>query len=196
MPTFPSTFLPSAVSPPAIMDEMVQFQVDQGYSVRRAKHSRPRRRWVLSYLGKTVDEMRQIRDFLQQQRLGALDFAWHHPTALDKVLVIPATPMIVSWRHGLFSGTWIGMRNSPHPGLNEHVWQVTYFDPVTVTLNGTSEAGIAGTADVWVVVPHAVGIFQNDTYESPDVLMGPEQVAWPGRRQGVYNFRVTIEELF
>lgn len=196
MAVFPTTVVPSMVSAPAIIDPKLSFRTDAGYEVRRAQTSRPRRRWTLEFLGKTTDEMRQIRDFLQQMRLGALDFGWFHPTQRDPVLYIPSTPCILAWRHALFSGQWVFVRDSPHPGLNEHIWQVTYFDPITVTLNGTGAAGISGVGWVYLYVPHAVGIFQEDTFPSPATLIGPEQVAYGTQRSGYFNFTVTIEEVF
>jgi len=197
MPTYPNTPLPSMVSAPEIIDSSLRFSVDQGYEVRRARTSHPRRRWTLSYLGKTVDEMRIIRDFLQQQRLGVLDFAWAHPTAIDHVTIVPTTPVTAqNWRHGLFTGMWVGIRGSPNPGINEQYWSVIWVDDTQVRLNGTTAAGIAGGADAWVFVPHAVGIFQDDTMASPETLIGPEQIPYTGRRGGFYNFSVVLEELF
>jgi phage-related protein len=196
MPTYPLPPFPSHVSPPAILDPMIEFSSDQGYQIRRARTSRPRRRWTLDYLGKTVDEMRQIRDFLQQSRLGALEFAWAHPTAIDKVTVAATTPVTVQWRHGLYTGMWIFIFNSPNPSINNQAFQITRFNEITITLNGTSAAGINGTADALVYVPHAVGIFREDTFESPATLIGPEQVLYTDRRTGYYSFSVTIEEIF
>lgn len=197
MAEYPSFLVrPSAVSAPAVIDSMLSYQTDQGYEVRRAEHSRPRRRWTLSYLGKTVDEMRLIRDFLQQQRLGALDFVWQHPTATDRALFDPTTPVTVRWRHGLFTGMWVAVGDTPNPGINNQAWQITRIDELTVTLTGTVAAGIAGNGDVRVWVPHAVGLFQSDTMESPETVIGPEQVPWVQRRSGVFSFSVTIEETF
>lgn len=196
MATYPITPTPSMVSAPEVIDPMWSYRVDQGYEVRRAKHSRRRRRWTLEYLGKSTDEMRQIRDFLQAQRLGALDFAWHHPTALDKVTVIPTVPASVLWRHGLVTGDWCGIRNSPNPTLNEKVWQVTRIDSATLILNGSMAAGVAGPGDAWIMVPHAVGIFQEGVMASPTTLIGPEQVAYVDRRSGFFSFSVQIEETF
>ena len=196
MPSFPTTVLPSHVSPPAIIDPMIEFSSDQGYQIRRARTSRPRRRWTMDYLGKNVDELRQIRDFFLQVRLGALEFAWGHPTAVDPVLVSPTTPVTVQWRHGLYTGMWIFIANGPNPSINNQAFQITRFNEITVTLNGTSAAGIQGLADAVVYVPHAVGIFRDDTFESPATLIGPEQILFTNRRMGYYNFSVEIMELF
>lgn len=196
MALYPLTPVPSMVSAPEILDDMLSYRVDQGYEVRRAKYSRPRRRWSLEYLGKTTDEMRQIRDFLQQHRLGALDFTWQHPTAFDTALFVPATPQSVFWRHALFTGQWIVVYSSPNPTLVGGAFQVTYIDPITVTLNGTVASGDAGVGEVGVVVPHAVGRFQEGTMASPTTLIGPEQVPYGARRSGYFSFSVQIEETF
>src|SRR6476646_2305018 len=192
MPTYPLPPAPSHVSPPAIIDPMLSFASDQGYQIRRARTSRPRRRWTLGYLGKSVDDMRQIRDFLQQSRLGALEFAWAHPTAVDKVTVAATTPVTVQWRHGLFTGQWVFIANSPNPSINDQAFQITRFNEITITLNGTTAAGVNGLADAIVYVPHAVGIFRDDTFESPSTLIGPEQILYTGRRTGFYSWSVDI----
>lgn len=197
MPIYPTSFPPSSVSPPAILDPMWEFPSDSGVSIRRVKHSRPCRRWTMEYLGKTVDEMRQIRDFLMQQRLGTFEFSWFHPTAIDRALFQPTTPVTVQWRHGLFTNAWIIVNNSPNAGLNSAAWQVTRIDAAQVTLNGSTAAGVAGVGDVIVYVPRARAVMQEEgTFPSPAILIGPEQVPSTGRRTGYYNFTVVLEELY
>ena len=172
-------------------------RADAGISIRRVKYSRPLRRWTLEYLGKTVDQLRQIRDFLQQQRLGTLEFTWIHPTAVDAVSVFPTTPVTVQWRHGLFTGQWVAIYGSPNAGVNNAAWQVTYIDPITVTLQGSTASGVAGVGDAVVYVPRARAIMQEEgTFPSPAILIGPEQVAYGTRRTGMYNFSVVLEELY
>jgi hypothetical protein len=194
---FPFTPTPSSVSPPEIIDPMHEFVADDGFSIRRAKHSRPRRRWTMEYLGRSVDEMRQVRDFLQQQRLGTFEFAWYHPTALDAALISPTTPVTLVWRHGLSTGQAVQVTNSPNPGINNAAFFITRIDAITVTLNGSVAAGISGVCDIRLFVPHARAVMtQNDTFPSPAILIGPEQVLFSTRRTGYYNFSVQIEELF
>lgn len=196
MPTFPTTVIPSMVSAPELIDPMHEYNPDQGYSVRRAKHSRPRRRWTVTYLGKHTDEMRQIRDFLLQQRLGTLDFQWFHPTAMDSANAVPTTPVTLGYRHGLYTGMWVGVNNAATvPSISNQLWQITRVNEITVTLNGSVGSGIAGFCEVQVFVPHARAVMREETYESPATLIGPEAIH-VAQRAGYFNFSVQIEELF
>src|SRR5262245_61824314 len=196
--TYPGTPVPSMVSSPEIIDEMWSYASDQGYQFRRAKHSRPRRRYSLEYLGLTVPYVRVLRDFFQRQRLGVTSFAWAHPTAVDVAQCQPTTPVQLLYQHGLFTGAWVGISNSPNAGINGGFFPVTWLTDSSLSLNGTTAAGIAGTATVVVYLPRAVGRFQEDTWPSPATLIGPDQVphAPTGRRTGNYNVLVTIEEIF
>lgn len=197
MAEFPFTPIPSAVSAPELIDVSLSYQVDQGYEVRRAKWSRPRRRWTLEYLGKSTDELRMIRDFLLQQRLGTLDFAWRHPTAIDPAVIDPGPPVTANWRHGLFTGMWILVGLSPVPGVNNTAWQIDRVNEVAVVLRGAVPSGIQGPGIVQTYVPHARAVMsQDDTFASPTTLIGPEQIGQGARRSGYFSFAVQIEELF
>src|ERR1044072_1570936 len=91
MALFPNAPLPSSVSAPAVIDPMLIYQVDQGYSLRRPRTSRPRFRYTVDWLGKRTDDMHIIRTFLLSTRLGALSFSWQHPTASEAVAVTNTT---------------------------------------------------------------------------------------------------------
>jgi hypothetical protein len=197
MPDYPAVPIPSMVTAPTIIDPMHQFASDAGYTIRRSQWSRPRRRFTLEYLGKTTLEMRQIRDFLQTVRLGALEFTWTHPTAVDVATVINSTPVRIFYQHGLVTGQWIKMTGNPNPSIEGIPLQVTRLDSTQLALNGTS-AGGTGTGQVVVYLPHAVGSFSEGTWASPVTLIGPEQLlaTVPARRSGYFNFSVTIEETF
>lgn len=197
MAFYPAVPIPSSVSAPAIMDPTHVFETDQGIQIRRAKHSRPRRRYTLEYLGKTTAEMRQIRDFLMTCRLGTLPFQWYHPTASDRVTVDDTqTPVLVYYQHGLVTGQMIGLINGP-PHLNAF-WQVTRLNDTTIALNGSIAGGPPAQADALVYLPTAVGVFASDTLESPEKLIGPEQWYPLGyqNRVGYFSFVVAIEEIF
>jgi len=186
------------VSSPEVLDPMWQYQVDQGYQFRRAKHSRPRLRYTLEYLGLDVTNLRILRDFFQAQRLGVTSFTWVHPTAVDVAQVAATTPVSLTYLHGLWTGAWVVVSNSPNPGINGGSFQITRTAYNQYTLNGTTAAGIAGTATVQVYLPRAVGIFREDVWPQPAPLIGPDQTAHApsGRRSGRYNTMVTIEEIF
>src|SRR5262245_42961627 len=184
--TYPGTPVPSMVSSPEIIDEMWAYASDSGYAFRRAKHSRPRRRYTLEYLGLTVAYVRVLRDFFQRQRLGVTSFAWAHPTAVDVATVQPTTPVTLQYQHGLFTGAWVGVSNSPNTSINGGFFAVTWQTDSSLLLQGTTGSGIAGTGTVVVYLPHAVGRFQEDTWQTPATLIGPDQVphAPTGRRTG------------
>jgi hypothetical protein len=197
MPTYPLTPLPSKVSAPEIIDPMLLFETDSGYSIRRVKRSRPLRRYTLDYLGKSTLEMRLIQDFFYSQRLGTLEFDFYHPTASEAVQVLNTTPVILVYPHGLITGQWLIPGLTPNTSINGRVWQVTRIDGTHLSLNG-SAAGGTGTGQIITYLPHARGVFSDDTWQGPVTLIGPEQVfdAVSGRRSGYFNFTVTIEELF
>lgn len=197
MTFFPFQPVPSSVSAPAILDPMWSFEADAGITIRRAKHSRPRRRFSLDYLGKTTTEMRMVRDFLQEQRLGALSFQWAHPTALDFVNVDgTTTPVAIIYEHGLVTGQWVGLVNGP-PSL-QALWQVTRINRQVLVLNGSVATGTVATAFAFVYLPTAVGVFSGDVMASPEKILGPEQWYPVGaqNRIGYFNFQVFIEEIF
>jgi hypothetical protein len=198
MPFYPDNPLPSSVSAPAIIDPVHRFETDQGIAIRRAKHSRPLRRYTLEYQGKTVTEMRTVRDFMQYCRLSALPFQWTHPTASDLATVDDQqTPVVLYYPHGLVTGQWVGIVGGP-----AHIngfWQVTRLHQGAVTLNGSVAGGPVSQCHVVVFLPNAVGVFANDTMESPEKIIGPEQWYPQGIREqrvGYFSFSVLIEEIF
>jgi hypothetical protein len=194
MALFPFIFtapIPKHISAPAIIDEVHRFTTDQSHEVRRAKHSRPRRRYVVEWRGIHTGHMRLIRDFLGTCRYGALPFEFLHCTALDTVTVNATSPvsLIYNTAHGLLTGQWIGVMSSPGQALNGF-WQVTRIDALRVSLNGSVAQG-SGPATTRVYLPQALAVFNADTWEAPVKLIGPEQNA-----QGWFNVSLTIEELF
>lgn len=196
---FPTSPIPSSVSAPAIIDPVWRFEADAGIELRRVKHSRPRRRYTLDYLGKTVTELRIIRDFFNVQRGGALAFQWFHPTALEFLNIdTSTTPVTVYYEHGLTTGQWIGIVQSPVTNYNAF-WQVTRINRQVLTLNGSLAAGGGPfTAYAFVYLPTAVGLFSGDVMAAPDKLIGPEQWYPSGyvNRVGAFNFQCVIEEVF
>lgn len=192
---YPLTPLPSSVSAPAYREEILRFAVDSGYELRRPRTSRPRRRFQLDYLGKTTAEMRLLRDFLLAHRLGALSFQFLHPTAYDNVPVSNTTPIILTFTHGLVTGQWINISSSPTLSGLIGQWQITRVSATQLSLNGTSASG-AGTVSVEVWLPNAVALFNQDTWESPAKLMGPEQLGLGSGRQGVFSWSLAVEEVF
>jgi hypothetical protein len=174
------------------MDPILRMSVDQGYEIRRARHSRPRRRYQLDYLGKTTAELHIVRDFLQQHRLGLTPFEWAHGTAFDTASYLSTTPVIVSFQHTFMTGQWVGISNSsPNTALNGF-WPITYLSPNTFHLNG-SVAGGAGSCSVVAYLPNAVGMFAEDTMEPAVKLIGPESVSF---NRGKFSWAVQIEEIF
>src|SRR5215831_19580341 len=198
MPTYPNTPRPSAVSAPELIDSMLSFSVGQGYSTRRSRWSRQRRRWTLEYLGLSTANLRILRNFLSYTRLGVLDFDWSHPTALEVATFQPTTPVTVLLNHGLVSGQMVGVSNTPNPGINGGFYTITVTSESSFTLNGTTAAGIAGTGNVVVYVPHMMVVMQDGVWPAPATLIGPDQIGVPsaGTRSGYFNATVTLEELF
>jgi len=198
MALYPGSPVPSSVSAPEIIDPMLKFESDQGYSVRRARTSRPRRRWTLEYLGVNTANMRVIRDFLQFTRNGVFTFDWYHPTAIEVATFQVTTPVQVLLLHGLVTGMWVGVSNTPNATINGGIFQITRTSNANFTLNGSSAAGVQGIGNVVVYVPQAIAVMNENTFPSPATLIGPEQIDYApqGKRTGYYNFTVTIEEQF
>lgn len=188
---------PSVVHVAEIIDPSWSYQVDSGYEVRRSKHSRPRHRWTLEYLGLDVGHLRVLRDFIQFARLSAMDIQWRHPTAMDKLLCSPTTPVTIGGYHGMVTGQWMIIFSSPNPSLNNQAWQVTRYDGLNVFLNGSHAEGIAGLCDAQLYVPHAKIVSSSEgTFPAPATLIGPEQFRYDGARSGYYSMTVQIEETF
>ena len=171
---------------------MLTTGTDAGYEVRRARHSRPRYRYTMEWLGKVTGDMRYIRDFLMQQRLGVFAFRWFHSTAKETgVIVHPTTPITLQFPagHGLYNGMWLVVTNAVGVTLGGG-WQIIYVDWLHVLLNGSTSQG-AGTCSTQVFLPRAVARFNEGTWESPVKLIGPEQMF-----RGYFNYSVIVEEIF
>ena len=185
--------VPSSVSAPAIIDPYVLFQSDGGYEVRRALASRPRRRYTLEYLGKTTYELRYLRDFLMYHRNGVLPFQFQHPTAFDSVPASNTTPVWLSFMHGLVTGQWVNIGAGPTALVGQ--WQVTRIDSVNIALNGSVASGATNVV-VSHYLPNAIARFNDNTWESPVKLLGPDQLGTGGRQQGIFSFTIQVEEVF
>jgi hypothetical protein len=197
MALFPGSPVPSHVSAPEILDPMLKFETDYGYSVRRPRTSRPRRRWTLDYLGQSTATMRTIRRFLIFTRNGVTEFSWFHPTAIEVAQFSPTTPVSVSWSHGLATGMWVGVSNTPNPGINGGVFPITVTSDSSLTLDGSTAAGITGVGNIIIYVPRAIAIMPDNTFPSPTTIIGPERIPIaPEISRGFYSFSVTIEEQF
>jgi hypothetical protein len=192
MALFPLVPVPSHVSPAEIIDPSLHFMTDSGIETRRALHSRPRRRFTMNYLGKSVEEMRTIRDFLQSCRFGAGDvFQWAHPTAYQVVTANNTTPITLTFPHEYVTGQWINIGNTGIAG----VYRITRVNSTQIALDGTNAQG---TLDLVIMtyLPYAVARFSEDTMPAPETIIGPDQIASAGRRSGFYSFSVTVEEVF
>jgi hypothetical protein len=194
MPDFPqvSSATHIDVSAPEIIDEMWAFQTDQSHIVRRAKHSRPRRRYTVEYKGAPTADMRIVRDFVLNGRHWINSFSWWHPTALEPVTFTDSTPIVLhfSITHALIDGQYVGVFQSPNGNARNGFYQITRGGTGTILLNG-STAGGAGPGAIRVYLPNAIVVRAQDTWPSETKLIGPEAGS-----QGYWNLVVQIEELF
>lgn len=193
MPDFPqvSSATHVDVSAPEIIDEMHRFQTDSSAEVRRAKHSRWRRRYMVEYKGAPTADYRLVRDFISNGRHSILPFTWFHPTALEPVTFDNTTPIVLHYTipHGLVDGQYIGVFSSPGGNARNGFWQITRGGTGTVLLNG-STAGGAGPGTVRVYFPSAIARMPEDTMPSATKHIGPESGSL-----GFWSFSVSIEEL-
>lgn len=192
MVLFPTNPVPSSISAPSVIDEILRFSTDSGYEMRRPLHSRPRYRYTLDYLGLYTQQVRFLRDFLQVHRLGAMSFQWLHSTAFEVITAGNTTPVTLSFYHGLVSGMYVNIGSGPAGLLG--AWPVTRLDNTTIALVGTTASG-AATVTVQQYLPNAVARFNGDIWESPVKLMGRDELAAPGRREGRWNLQLVIEEI-
>ena len=197
MADFPFFPRPSSVSAPTIIDPLHRFESDSGVEIRRAKHSRPRRRYEVTWLGLTTVLMHDLRDFVLEQRMGLTPFAWYHPTAVDYVVFNGDTPVWLGYHHGLITGQWVWITNATPNTTMNNIWQVTRANPNNVICNNSLGNGSDGTATVSVYLPYAVARFPDDTWQAPDKLIGPEQTNWTTQTSnGFFNVSLLIEEIF
>ena len=193
MPDFPqvSSVTHVDVSAPEIIREMHRFQTDSSHEVRRAKHSRFRRRYLVDFKGAPTADYRLIRDFITNGDHTILPFSWWHPTALESVTFDNTTPIVLHYTigHGLVNGQYIGVFSSPNSNARNGFWQITRGGTGTVLLNG-STAGGAGPGTVRVYFPSAIARFAEDTMPSATKHIGPESGS-----QGFWSFSVVVEEL-
>jgi hypothetical protein len=193
MAQYPIVPAPSSVSAHASIDPVLRYATDSGVEIRRAAHSRPRRRYTLEYLGGTTEYMRLIRDFVYSQRANVLPFQFYHPTAVDVATVQNTTPVILTYPHDMVTGQWVGLGQAPGP-LNGF-WQVTRLGPYDLALNGSGASG-AGTAHVIQYLPQAIAIFDQDIWSAPTKIIGPDQIAAGNFRSGMFSWTLDIEEVF
>lgn len=189
---YPLVPLASAVSAPAVVDPVLTFSADAGYLVRRARTSRPRRRYTMEYLGLTTADLRLLRDFVVVIRGGATTFSWTHPTATEQVTIGNTTPVTATFAitHALMTGDWLWVDSASGVTVPIGAYQVTRVTSTQVTLNGTTAAG-AGTMMSRMHLANAMLLLAEDTFPEPVKLIGPE-AAGTGR----FNVTTVIQEVF
>lgn len=190
---WPLTPLPKSVSAPAYIDPRLTFRSDSGHLIQRPRHSRPRRRYTLSYLGLRTDELRTLTDWLLQARLGALAFGFVHPTAADTVTMHDTTPVWLTFStpHSLYTGFWIWLHSATPPtAMDGNGYRVTRQNATQVTLDGTVAQGPNRPAVILAYLPYATCVLAEDTWAEPVKLIGPEQGTL-----GRFNLSVSVEEL-
>jgi hypothetical protein len=198
MAFYPQQPIPSSVSAPAYIDPALRFVTDSGYETRRARHSRPRRRYTLDYNGMSVADMRLVTDFLQSVRFGTGEtIQWFHPTAVETVPASNTTPIWLTFRHSMLTGQYIQIIAGPLAGA----WRVTRVAQSAIALDGSTAIGPT-TVSLVVYLPNAIARLADDVWESPTKLggtdrLGPEQPGAPyGVIPGRFSFNVLLEEVF
>ena len=181
------------VSAPDIIDEVHRFMTDSSAEVRRAKHSRPRRRYTVEYKGAPTADYRIIRDFFINGRYWINPFEWYHPTAPETVFMDNTTPIVVHFPipHALIDGQYLGVFASPNGNARNGFWQITRGGTATVLLNGSVAVpgGSSGPGTVRIYFPKAIAVMPEDTMPGAAKLIGPEAGS-----QGYWNFSITILE--
>jgi hypothetical protein len=196
MALFPQDPAASEVHPPEIIDPSLSFETDYGYRIARPRTSRPRRRFTLDYLGLTTAQRRTILNFVQYYRLQSADFQWFS-SVIELATFQPTTPVNVLLVHGMVTGQWVGVSNTPNGNINGGIYQITVTTVSSFTLNGSTGAGAQGTGNVAVYLPHASLVAAQDTLASPTTIIGPDRVNYPGEYyRGYHSMQLQIEERF
>ena len=168
-------------------------QTDSSHEVRRAKHSRPRRRYTVEYTGAPTSDYHIVRDFLLNGRHWIFPCEWYHPTALESVFIDNTTPIVVHFPivHVLIDGQYLGVFSSPNGNARNGFWQITRGGTQTVLLNGSSgvPGGNSGSGTVRIYFPKATARMPEDTMPGAAKLIGPEAGS-----QGYWNFQIHILE--
>jgi phage-related protein len=195
MPTWPppSVLEPYSCSPHSIQDPVLRFEVDQGYSVRRSRHSRSRRLYQVMYFAAT-HELLIITDFIEREiRGGALSFAWTYPYPQAITAISAASPNVVTttYVHGLQSQDHVDITGTlTHNGR----YQITRVGPTQFALNGVTGGSPEGSGgSVAIHLPYATLLLDNDTMPAPDIMHG-----WNAFRDnvGLARLPLTIREEF
>jgi hypothetical protein len=196
MALFPQSPAASEVHPPEILDPSLAFRTDYGYIVARPRTSRPRRRFTVDYLGITTAERRTIQNFLTFVRLGAMEFQWFS-SVIELATFQPTTPVTVLMVHGMNTGMSVGVSNTPNANINGGVYTITVTSVSSFVLNGSTAAGVQGTGNVAIYLPHARAVVSQDTLASPTTLIGPDRIMYPGEYyRGYHSMQLQIEECF
>jgi phage-related protein len=189
MPTWPTatTLQPYSCSPFGIVDPVLRFESDQGYSVRRSRYSRSRRLYQLVYWNQT-DELLLLTDFIEREiRGGALSFAWTYPYPQLVSAITADSPNVVSttYRHGLQTGDFVDITGAAsHNGR----YQIVRVGATQFSLTGTIGGSPEGSGSrVAVHLPYTALILDNDTMPIPDIQHG-----WNAFRDNVGLARLTL----
>lgn len=152
------------------MDVVLKFESDQGYSVRRSRHSRNRRLYSLTYWA-TAHNLLQVLDFVEREiRGGALSFAWTYPYGQHIAFINNTVPNLVAttYVHGLQTGDQVAISNT---ATHNSIYTVTRVNANTLHLQDTSGGSGEGPGGRLAVhLPYASLQLENDTTPLPEPL--------------------------
>jgi hypothetical protein len=193
MPSWPTTPTPYSVSPFGLLDPVIRFEVDQGYSVRRSRWSRGRRLYQVTYL-EPSDTLLPLTDFIERViRGGALSFDWTYPYPSTLFSIVNSTPNAVTMTaaHGLQTGDQVVITGT---ASHNNTYTITRTGATTYTLDGTAggtSEGAVGSAAL--VLPYAALVLENETLAPPDFQhdFGPLQDT-----NGLFRLALHIREEF
>ena len=190
MPTFPATPLPQNTGLPAIEDTVLESRFDQGSIATRAKYTRSRKRFPLTYIG-TLDEYYVFTDFFEDVRGRATTFDWTFPHPSTVVAASADTPIVITTRtsHGLRTGDQVVVADVNGQANGQRV--VTRTGTSTVTLDGTTGIATASSGTITRYFPQMRFVLSAAGWPSPEKLDGP-----PRDNHAILRWVITLEEGF
>lgn len=194
MVDWPTSPVPSSVSPAQLVDPAREFSADQGYTITRSKYSRGTRRYVVTYVGLRGHNLHVLQDFVRRVARGrANTFGFTMPFGHAVLFASNTTPIAVQtqYANGIQTYDWVTITGVLGNAAANGTFQCTRVDGNNFAINGTIGSGTyTGGGLVFVRIP-VMRLVVPETGEVPAVekLFGPVR-----DDRGLYQWSFLMEE--